>query len=91
MSDKLSAEVDQDTTHNEKHTIHDSKETDLSETAGRRASVALNIVQNPLKVNHATLGPPILRNPLMPVPHSEPFAFPMCRRWPRLCRTARHA
>jgi hypothetical protein len=89
MSDKLSADVDHDTTHNEKHTIHDTK--DLSETAGRRASVALNIVQNPLKVNHATLGPPILRNLLNPVLHSELLAFPMCCRWPRLCRTARHA
>jgi hypothetical protein len=51
----------------------------------------LNIVQNPLKVNHATLGPPILRNLLNPVLHSELLAFPMCCRWPRLCRTARHA
>jgi len=49
MSDKLSAEVDHDATHNEKHNIHDTQETDLSETAGRRASVALNIVHNPLK------------------------------------------
>jgi len=49
MSDKLSAEVDHDTSHNEKHNLHDTKETDLSETAGRRASVALNIVENPLK------------------------------------------
>lgn len=56
MSDKLSAEVDNDTTHNEKHTLHDAKETDLSETAGRRASVALNIVHNPLKVSYTTLG-----------------------------------
>jgi len=56
MSDKLSAEVDHDTSHNEKHNLHDTKETDLSETAGRRASVALNIVENPLKVNDAILG-----------------------------------
>ena len=56
MSDKLSAEVDQDASHNEKHNLHDTKETDLSETAGRRASVALNIVENPLKVSGETLG-----------------------------------
>jgi hypothetical protein len=56
MSDKLSAEVDHDATHNEKHNIHDTQETDLSETAGRRASVALNIVHNPLKVSGTYLG-----------------------------------
>lgn len=50
MSDKLSTEVDNDTSHNEKTHFPDTKEADLSETAGRRASVALNIVENPLQV-----------------------------------------
>jgi len=56
MSDKLSAEVEHDTSHNEKHNLHDTKETDLTEIGGRRASVALNIVENPLKVNDKNLG-----------------------------------
>ena len=52
MSDKLSAELDNDVHHNEKHPVHESKGgVDLSETAGRRASVALNIVENPLQVS----------------------------------------
>lgn len=50
MSDKLSAEIDGDAHHNEKPQVHEKKEADLSETAGRRASVALNIVENPLQV-----------------------------------------
>ncbi|KAM0707090.1 hypothetical protein Q7P35_006421 [Cladosporium inversicolor] len=49
MSDKLSAEIDGDAHHNEKPQVHEKKEADLSETAGRRASVALNIVENPLQ------------------------------------------
>ena len=50
MSDKLSAELDNDVHHNEKHQANEKHEVDLSETAGRRASVALNIVENPLQV-----------------------------------------
>ena len=50
MSDKLSAELDNDVHHNEKHQVQEKQEVDLSETAGRRASVALNIVENPLQV-----------------------------------------
>ena len=50
MSDKLSAELDNDAHHNEKHQVSEKQEVDLSETAGRRASVALNIVENPLQV-----------------------------------------
>ena len=50
MSDKLSAEIDNDVHHNEKHQAQEKQEVDLSETAGRRASVALNIVENPLQV-----------------------------------------
>ena len=50
MSDKLSAEIDNDVHHNEKHQVSEKQEVDLSETAGRRASVALNIVENPLQV-----------------------------------------
>lgn len=51
MSDKVSAEIDNGTSHNEKRPQNfDEKQPDLSETAGRRASVALNIVENPLKV-----------------------------------------
>ena len=50
MSDKLSAEIDNDVHHNEKHQVHEKQGVDLSETAGRRASVALNIVENPLQV-----------------------------------------
>lgn len=50
MSDKLSAEIDNDVHHNEKHQVSEKREVDLSETAGRRASVALNIVENPLQV-----------------------------------------
>lgn len=49
MSDKLSAELDNDVHHNEKHQINEKQGVDLSETAGRRASVALNIVENPLQ------------------------------------------
>jgi len=49
MSDKLSAELDNDVHHNEKHQVQEKQEVDLSETAGRRASVALNIVENPLQ------------------------------------------
>lgn len=56
MSDKLSAEIDNDTSHHEeKKPISDSKEPDLSETAGRRSSVALNIVENPLQVRRLRL------------------------------------
>jgi hypothetical protein len=50
MSDKLSADLDNDVHHNEKHQVQEKHEVDLSETAGRRASVALNIVENPLQV-----------------------------------------
>lgn len=51
MSDKLSGDIDNNgASHHEKHEVHDLKETDLTETAGRRSSVALNIVENPLKV-----------------------------------------
>jgi hypothetical protein len=56
MSDKLSAELDNDVHHNEKHQSHETKGVDLSETAGRRASVALNIVENPLQVNYIQFG-----------------------------------
>lgn len=52
MSDKLSADLDNDVHHNEKPQL-DSKGVDLTETAGRRASVALNIVENPLQ-RHST-------------------------------------
>ena len=51
MSDKLSADLDNDVHHNEKPQL-DSKGVDLTETAGRRASVALNIVENPLQVSN---------------------------------------
>lgn len=51
MSDKLSADIDNDTSHHEeKKPYTDAKVPDLSETGGRRASVALNIVENPLQV-----------------------------------------
>lgn len=50
MSDKLSADLDNDVHHNEKPQL-ESKGVDLTETAGRRASVALNIVENPLQVS----------------------------------------
>jgi len=49
MSDKLSADIDNDVHHNEKHQTQEKHEVDLSETAGRRSSVALNIVENPLQ------------------------------------------
>jgi len=55
MSDKLSAEIDNDVHHNEKHQVHEKAGVDLSETAGRRASVALNIVENPLQVGSRSL------------------------------------
>lgn len=53
-----------DISHNEKAAI-EAGQPDLSETAGRRkSSVALNIVENPLKVSLATSAfrhPPLLR------------------------------
>lgn len=55
MSDKLSAEIDNGDSHNEKAVLADTtKGDDLIETAGRRSSVALNIVENPLKVSNTT-------------------------------------
>jgi hypothetical protein len=56
MSDKLSGKLDDDVHHNEKHQAHNTQGVDLSETAGRRASVALNIVENPLQVSFRLFG-----------------------------------
>lgn len=55
MIDKAPTEI-VDVSHNEKNVAHAS-EPELAETGGRRKSVALNIVENPLKVSLATSGP----------------------------------
>ena len=48
-----------DIAHDEKNAdiAHDEKNAPLADTTGRRQSVALNIIQNPLKVSSAISGP----------------------------------
>jgi hypothetical protein len=92
MSDKLSAEIDNDVHHNEKHQVHEKAGVDLSETAGRRASVALNIVENPLQVSLRSMAWLALRprrcalgRQLMLVFFPAPISTTDCRRCPCLC------
>lgn len=53
MADKVTPEVDY-ASHNEKTAAHlQDHEPELADADGRRRSVALNIVHNPLKVSSA--------------------------------------
>lgn len=52
--EKVSADEVQYVSHNEKN-ANDVSPPDLAEEAGRRGSVALNIVENPLKVSNRTI------------------------------------
>ena len=45
-----------DVSHDEKDVLQD-RQPSLADAAGRRKSIAMNIVENPLKVSFATSGP----------------------------------
>ena len=60
MADKVTAKDNSDTSYDEKNTYNNEFDSEkrrpsLADSAGRRRSVAVNIVQNPLKVSLVSL------------------------------------